>query len=708
MNLQKLYNNFSIIPLIGKAPFTKGWTSYADKKISWNKVQFHDDNIGIVCGFENLEVIDIDNHFDDADKLLSFLKDNFDLSKYPIIATGGGGYHIYYKCDDGIEGNQKLASRINKKGKSETLIETRGKGGQVVFYDNIINGNIFDVPKVLKQERLDILEICKSLNEVAKIDKNEVVKNKTKTYSEKPGDAYNNDSTTPQATINLLLSKGWTQIKDKYFRRPGKEAKTGISATFGKVGVNKFYVFSSNAAPFEPDTSYSMLGVYAELEHGGNYSLAAKSLAEKYNIKNAKKTKPEQDTEQKTTQEKLPKKWQALYNIITEWGLKFRFNLITKVLDVKRKESEHYESMKLLYGDIIQEMEVNRGIKNISKNKLSEMLQNSNICKMYNPIQDFFENLPKWDGKDSLSELCKHVVLAFDEEIEYFNEMFKKHLIRTVRCALDPKYTNRIVFVLHGAQEIGKTEIFRWLVGDELYYEENIDPSDKDSVLALARYLIINIDELDSLSKKNVSKLKAFISKGEITKRLPYGHHDEKFDRVASLVASTNKSDILTDTTNTRWLILKVKSFDWQNYTKKINPLQIWAQVLELYKKDNKSGDLLSSEKLIRDSRNSKLFLETSIEHEILIKHFTIEKDSGGLTATEIKLLIEKHLFPTKINMYQLTRELHRLHGEPVRRTINGKSGRYYMFSYYFAGAEIQAHPDSFIESVADEEDLPF
>ena len=56
--------------------------------------------------------------------------------------------------------------------------------------------------------------------------------------------------------------------------RPGKS--TGCSATL-KESV--FYVFSSNAAPFEPSQACSPFAVYALLEHGGDFSAATRQLA---------------------------------------------------------------------------------------------------------------------------------------------------------------------------------------------------------------------------------------------------------------------------------------------------------------------------------------------------------------------------------------------------------------------------------------------
>src|SRR5690606_29768817 len=41
---------------------------------------------------------------------------------------------------------------------------------------------------------------------------------------------------------------------------------------------NVLYVFSTNAAPFEPDRAYWPLAVYALLEHGGDFTAAAAAL----------------------------------------------------------------------------------------------------------------------------------------------------------------------------------------------------------------------------------------------------------------------------------------------------------------------------------------------------------------------------------------------------------------------------------------------
>jgi len=67
----------------------------------------------------------------------------------------------------------------------------------------------------------------------------------------------------------------------------GKESKgettsTGVDLESKVVGAtlrgNQFYVFSSNAVPFEPEHSYGPFAVYTMLEHDGNFAAAATAL----------------------------------------------------------------------------------------------------------------------------------------------------------------------------------------------------------------------------------------------------------------------------------------------------------------------------------------------------------------------------------------------------------------------------------------------
>jgi hypothetical protein len=100
---------------------------------------------------------------------------------------------------------------------------------------------------------------------------------------DRPGDDFNR-----RGDVRSVLQKhGWVPLTDRqgangneYWRRPGKDPREGgWSATLKECADGPvFYVFSSNAAPFEPQTGYAPFAVYALLEHGGDFEQAARSL----------------------------------------------------------------------------------------------------------------------------------------------------------------------------------------------------------------------------------------------------------------------------------------------------------------------------------------------------------------------------------------------------------------------------------------------
>ena len=93
----------------------------------------------------------------------------------------------------------------------------------------------------------------------------------------RPGDDYNERGDYE----SVLYAAGWQPLRDmggkKLWQRPGKSG-VGISATSNYADRALFHVFSTNAAPFEPETSYSPFAVYTLLEHGGDYEVAARKL----------------------------------------------------------------------------------------------------------------------------------------------------------------------------------------------------------------------------------------------------------------------------------------------------------------------------------------------------------------------------------------------------------------------------------------------
>ena len=97
----------------------------------------------------------------------------------------------------------------------------------------------------------------------------------------RPGDDFNERA---DWLTDILGPHGWERHHEAggtlYVTRPGKSRRDGHSATIGhsKDGAERLYVFSADAAPFEPETPYTKFGAYALLNHGGDHKAAAREL----------------------------------------------------------------------------------------------------------------------------------------------------------------------------------------------------------------------------------------------------------------------------------------------------------------------------------------------------------------------------------------------------------------------------------------------
>lgn len=244
--------------------------------------------IGVICGAISggLECLDFDNHFGDAkENLQDFIAldgVNEIYNKYlpPIEKTVGGGYHLLYRCGT-VEGNQKLAMRKNDKGKAEAIIETRGTDGYFCAYPTngytVVKNDIFNIPKISRTERITIIEACRSFNEVKAP---EYIRQEYESGrgGERVGDIYNDSTQAIDDAKSLLQQHGWTDLGNNQWRRPNK-TDGGASATFGKVAPNCFYVFSSNADPFDSNKAYTPFQILAFLKFNGDFTATAKFLA---------------------------------------------------------------------------------------------------------------------------------------------------------------------------------------------------------------------------------------------------------------------------------------------------------------------------------------------------------------------------------------------------------------------------------------------
>jgi hypothetical protein len=290
----------SVIPIRAdgsKAPAVPTWKEYQTKrftKTEWEN--FHRNSMciavlgGAISG--NLEILD----FDDPEvfPLWTDRVEHFNsrlAEKLVIVQTPSKGFHVYYKSSESVNGNLKLAQKAGENGRAEVLIETRGEGGYVIAPPSLgschpsgnkyqlLKGDLNAIQLLTSEERTLLLELARSFNQY--FPKNKVIRGDARSGGGRPGDVFNSKFIIDD-WYDLLEKHDWEKVQIgggevEYWRRPGKD-EPGVSASLNFQGSNLLYVFSSNAAPFEPDKAYTPFAAYTLLEHAGDFSSAAKAL----------------------------------------------------------------------------------------------------------------------------------------------------------------------------------------------------------------------------------------------------------------------------------------------------------------------------------------------------------------------------------------------------------------------------------------------
>ena len=224
------------------------------------------------------------------------------LPKLVIECSQSGGRHVIYRCQEEICKSLKLAKRKIIVGSGHevvlcgktfkpiqdkdgtwyilpTYIETRGEGGLFLCAPTpgyeLIQNDFINIPVISPEQRDILLGAALSLNEYVPEPIQSTETTSIPAVNLRPGDDYNVNGDLR----TVLLQHGWQCYQggeNEHWCRPGKTS--GTSATLKN---RVFYVFSTNAHPFESEKAYSPFSVYTLLEHNGDYGRAAQALSAK-------------------------------------------------------------------------------------------------------------------------------------------------------------------------------------------------------------------------------------------------------------------------------------------------------------------------------------------------------------------------------------------------------------------------------------------
>lgn len=210
----------------------------------------------------------------------------------------------------------------------------------------------------------------------------------------------------------------------------------------------------------------------------------------------------------------------------------------------------------------------------------------------YNPVVDYLNSL-HWDGKKRIESLFIDLLEADDTELNRI--MTEKWMIAAVKRTLKPgcKFDNMIV--LQGSQGIGKSTICERLAKG-FFSTISLDEIDnKDIVDKMNKTWIGIIDEMDNFNKKEMSKVKTFLSECQNTVRLAYARNSCTYERHCIFIGSTNDDTFLRDSTSSverRFWVIKCNKTKMDNKISKVMTPdyvdQLWAEAYWYYKLDPK------------------------------------------------------------------------------------------------------------------------
>ena len=199
----------------------------------------------------------------------------------------------------------------------------------------------------------------------------------------------------------------------------------------------------------------------------------------------------------------------------------FRHNVLNgKTEFAKRAEDGSVEEYRVLTQKALNSIVIQAKREDVfeeggSKSDIQEYI-NSEEVETFDPIKDYLNGLPQWDGKNHVAKLFSRLPGISSEQLNFLTIWMRSTVAHWLQ--LDTEHGNECVPTLIGAQGCGKTTFLRRLLPQHLreYYLDHLNLSNKfDKEMALSNNLLVNLDELEAIRPSQHAQLKQTLSKSK-------------------------------------------------------------------------------------------------------------------------------------------------------------------------------------------------
>ena len=310
-----------------------------------------------------------------------------------------------------------------------------------------------------------------------------------------------------------------------------------------------------------------------------------------------------------------------------------RYNEVLHIMEYRRRKTDTEQPEPFHILDEMMENSIWMEMNELGYSCTVKTIQNliySDFSITYHPIREYLDSLPEWDGTDYIGILANSVHTSHQK---FWVECLERYLVGMCAAATQDDVVNHTVLLL--CSEIQN-------IGLRAYLSTGlINPSNKDDLAKIAQAMLINLDEFEGMSGRELNIFKDLVTRKVISIRLPYARRSQNFPHTASFAGTCNYQEVLHDTTgNRRFLCFHVDSMEFI----KINYAQLYAQIKYLLNKPGYQYWFTQSENS-RIEENNEDFIFHSPEEELVLTHIRkperFEK-VHYLTVTEIAELIRE------------------------------------------------------------------
>ena len=326
-------------------------------------------------------------------------------------------------------------------------------------------------------------------------------------------------------------------------------------------------------------------------------------------------------------------------HLLTGYGITVQYDVISKETNINIPGASSISENAA--NTAIESINSLGSLNNMSIGQIPKYVAVIADRNLINPVADWITS-KDWDGTDRVQALCDTLVARDDFPDAFKVILNRKWLISAVAAATLPNgFHSRGILTFQGAQGLGKTSWIRQLIPEGILREKSIltghhlDPSNKDSLTTSIKHWIVEVGELDSSFKKDVARLKGFITQDKDTVRRPYARTNSNYTRRTVFCASVNEENFLVDKTgNSRFWTIPLVKIDYQH---DIDMQQVFAQLYDELQKGATWWLTPDEDKQLDELNQAHKSISVIEERVLLIIKFDLPKDKWKkMTATEV------------------------------------------------------------------------